>query len=354
MTVELRLVDLGEHRIIEELLAPRYASDDFGDDCAVVGVPVGAEVVASTDPCPEPAVFGLGFEDLFHMGWLAATINLSDLAAAGATPLGLVVSYDLPETMVVSDLERLLDGVDAACAASGCRVLGGNIRDAAATAVVATAIGACEGSRLSRKAFLPGQKILAIGDLGAFWAAALTRMRGMALAADDASWLTERLLAPAAKTASAAALARDGLVTGAIDASDGLAATLHQISRSSQVTVTVDVDGWGCSGPVARAAAALGVHPGRLALGFGDWLLVVSAAPDEVDEVVTSCAGVGHVATVLGDITAGPAEVRATFDGRAGVLCGLRNERFTPSSWGLRRLDGIAAQIAEGPVLAGA
>jgi len=51
------------------------------------------ELVATTDPCPEPLVFSLGYTDLYYQGWLLATINFSDLAAAGAEPLGLLVSY---------------------------------------------------------------------------------------------------------------------------------------------------------------------------------------------------------------------------------------------------------------------
>ena len=111
------LGDLGERRIIAELLAPRYAHGGgrFGDDCAslsLTDIPHG-HLVMTTDPCPPPMAAQLGFNDPYYRGWLLATINLSDLAAAGAEPLGLLTSLQLPASTTIADFERLLDGIDA-------------------------------------------------------------------------------------------------------------------------------------------------------------------------------------------------------------------------------------------------
>ena len=93
----VRLQDLGERRIVEEVLAPRYAaaSPRFGDDCATVHLRDNDHLLVTTDPCPPPMSAHLGFPDLYYAGWLLATINLSDLAAAGADPLGLLTSLQL-------------------------------------------------------------------------------------------------------------------------------------------------------------------------------------------------------------------------------------------------------------------
>jgi len=95
-----RLCDLGERRIIDELLRPRYAAaTQFGDDCAQLA-PLGAgeRLVVTTDPCPPPMAHLLGFADEYYRGWLLATINLSDIAAAGARPAGVLTSLQLPST----------------------------------------------------------------------------------------------------------------------------------------------------------------------------------------------------------------------------------------------------------------
>ena len=107
--------DLGERRLVAGVLAPRPRHQPgCGDACAPVPPPAAAdfELVATTDPCPAPLVSSLGWDDLYHRGWLLATIKLSDLAAAGAVPLGLMVSYVLPGDLPVAQFERLVRGVD--------------------------------------------------------------------------------------------------------------------------------------------------------------------------------------------------------------------------------------------------
>src|SRR5437868_5550458 len=122
------LGDLGERTIIREILAPRYspAAESFGDDCVAIAHAQGF-VIITTDPCPPPMAMQVGFPDLLYRGWLLATINLSDLAAAGARPLGLLTSLQLPATTPTEDFERLLDGIDECCAEHGTAVLGGNL-----------------------------------------------------------------------------------------------------------------------------------------------------------------------------------------------------------------------------------
>ena len=122
MSDEPQLCDLGERRIIDEILRPRYGTnmDTYGDDC--ISIParsVDETIVATTDPCPVPMASILGFADYYYWGWLLSTINLSDLAAAGAEPLGILTSLILPSDFPVSKFMRLLDGIDACCLAGG-------------------------------------------------------------------------------------------------------------------------------------------------------------------------------------------------------------------------------------------
>lgn len=152
-----RLADLGERRIVEELLRPRYSTDKrprFGDDCAFIADGdwlCGATLVATTDPCPEPMASFLGYTSLYYRGWLLAAINLSDLAAAGAHPLGLLTSLIIPNDTTIEDFVSLLDGIEDCCRRVGTRVAGGNLKEGAKIDLTATAIGACQiGQCLSR------------------------------------------------------------------------------------------------------------------------------------------------------------------------------------------------------------
>jgi thiamine-monophosphate kinase len=147
------LGDLGERRIIAELLAPRYGSSapPYGDDCARLSPPAGesGRIMATTDPCPPPMALALGFTDEYYRGWLLATINLSDLAAAGAEPLGLLTSLQLPTDTRVAEFLRLLDGIDDCCTQAKTSVVGGNLKESKMIDVSATAIGWCSGNPLS-------------------------------------------------------------------------------------------------------------------------------------------------------------------------------------------------------------
>src|SRR5436309_761620 len=110
----LTLRDLGERRIVKELIAPRFPQSEdqmmgIGDDCAVIPMCSPDQVlVMTTDPCPTPVVCLIEREDYYHYGRLTALINVSDLAAMGAKPIGLLISTIMPEDMRVADYERFL------------------------------------------------------------------------------------------------------------------------------------------------------------------------------------------------------------------------------------------------------
>ena len=114
-------------QLVPLVLSP---TNQFGDDAAIIDLSLAEEdLVVTTDPCPVPMAWTLGFDDYYYYGWLLATINLSDLAAMGATPVGLVNSLVLPPETTVASFERLLDGFDESCERAGAIALGGNIKE---------------------------------------------------------------------------------------------------------------------------------------------------------------------------------------------------------------------------------
>ena len=135
------LFDLGERRILQSVI-PRFAAG-AGDDCASIELPLG-ELVATTDPVPPPAAASIGQDDdPFWMGWLLVTINVSDLAAAGAAPLAFLAAIECEASREVSTFERLLEGIKVACDDATIAYVGGNIREAAKLAAVGIGLGLC-------------------------------------------------------------------------------------------------------------------------------------------------------------------------------------------------------------------
>jgi thiamine-monophosphate kinase len=348
------LGDLGERRIVRELLTSRYATlaKRFGDDCALLPpVADGSTIVVTTDPCPPPMAHALGYSDEFYRGWLLATINLSDLGAAGAVPAGLLTSLILPSAMRVAEFERLLDGIDACCADAATAVIGGNLKEGPNIDASATAVGYVEdGPPLSRQGAQSADRIVAIGELGAFWAGALTVRGGRRLAKHDP--LLRNALVPVPKVKVGVEFRRRNLLSCAIDNSDGLQPSLAQLAQANGLRFMIDLEQWRFTPDVQAAADALGVEPTRLALGWGDWQLIGCCAPDQLPELERIARHHDTAVYALGEVADGSGVV-ARAHGREGPLMPLESERFVATSWFSSGLDGYINQMLHAPLLVG-
>jgi thiamine-monophosphate kinase len=342
-----RLRDLGERRIVSELLRLRYERNSaFGDDCALVPIPAGpVEVVATTDPCPFPLVIALGLEGLYHWGWLLATINLSDLAAAGAHPAGLLTSYTVPADLSTDDFEALLRGVDDCCADAGTLVVGGNIKDGELS-LAATALGWCEpGRRITRSGVVPGQVAVLIGRPGVLWSFALVERGYARVTATSYSELRSHAERPRAKLIVARELAARGIARAAIDVSDGLYGALGELCRTNGCGIVLDHGVPRISGAVADVAEQARIEPLKLASLWGDWNLVVAVERADLAACVSIVESLGEEAHVLGAFTLEPSITVSSDTGRHEVWDGIDFERFTPESWTSSLLESIVADL---------
>lgn len=350
MSADQSLASFGERRLIAEVLGRRYGSrPSFGDDCALVPLAdlQDMELVATTDPCPTPLVASLGWDDLYYRGWLLATINLSDLAAAGADPVGLLVSYVLPGDLGVDQFERLVSGVDDCCVAHGTQVLGGNLGDGPDVHLTATAIGRCPpGMRLSRKGARAGDVLLLVGTPGYLWATALARRGYAQLPEAEADVLFERALQPRAQTRASHALARRGLVRAGLDLSDGLFAGVNILCDANGLGAVVD-PAVSLDPPVVEVCRQANVDPFELAQLWGDWSLLVAVDPSQVDEAQAVAAEAGSAAHPVATLTASPGVVRAGENGPA-PWAGVDSERFTKSSWHAHLVDTYITRLRQG------
>ncbi|HEX3650357.1 MAG TPA: thiamine-phosphate kinase [Pseudonocardiaceae bacterium] len=323
------LGDLGERAILADVLAPRYRDvTGFGDDCAVLGLPTGAgELVATTDSCPAPLVAQLGDIDPYHAGWLLVTINLSDLAAAGASPLGLVVNYTLPADTPVADFRRLLAGVDDCAAEHQTRVVGGDLRDGP-TQLSATAVGQCaQGCRLGRRGAAVGDQLLLVGSPGYLWAEALLAEGRVTLPPDDAALLAKRARRPKAQLVAGRLLAEAGFGRAAMDVSDGLFASVRALCEVNGVgaRMTGDVRLDPVPAAVCRQA---GVRPFDLAATWGDWCLLVAVRPRDVEMAQAKLAANSCTSQVVGELVADNEIMLDTVPWQ-----GMAQERFSTRSW---------------------
>lgn len=343
------LGELGERAIYSQLLQPRYRDvPAFGDDCAALG----RDLVVTTDSCPTPLMASLGVDDPYDTGWLLATINMSDLAAAGARPVGLLVNYTLPSSTPVVTLQRIIDGVDACAASHGTRVLGGDIRDGREVHLSATAIGQCPprrpsrhgrmaGGRLSRKGARAGDPLLLVGAPGYLWAAALLHNRWASLTPAETEDVVDRARRPVAQVAAGRLLAGRGLVRAAIDVSDGLFASVRILCEANGVGADlrseIELD------PVLRKVCDQAeVSTFKLGQTWGDWSLLVAVAPGDVDRARSALFRAGIGVRKIGCLTAEEGVLDIVDGTSKSRWDGIDQERFTSNSW---HGDGIEEYI---------
>jgi len=346
------LADLGERRIVREILEPRYTRRYVGDDCAIAEIDSGWRYLAlTTDPCPEPMAALLGFTDPFYRGWLFATINLSDLAAAGARPLGLLASMVLPRDYLLRDFMRLLDGMDACCSAAGTRVIGGNLKEGQGIDLVGSAVGTCgDWMPLQRAGAHPSDVVVVIGDMGLFWTGVLASQNHLLPPVATDHPLLRTVLTPIPKVAVGVAAAQQSLLSSCMDNSDGLPPTVSQLASSSGVRFELDLSAIEFDSRVTSMAQQLALDPVRLALGWGDWQLVGTVSPTRLSALQRLCHERSVELHIIGQVQSGSG-VGVYYNGRRGTLAPLESERFAANSWFTAGLDTYIEALKENPVV---
>lgn len=220
-------------REILRRLGPRARG--IGDDAAVLDVPPGERLVASTDTAIEDVHFRRGWLTPAEIGWRAAMAALSDLAAMGATPLGALVALAVPEDWR-DMLAELMAGAGEAAETAGAPIVGGNLARGSSLTITTTVLGSAQ-SPVLRAGARPGDALWLTGRLGGPTLA----MRALQSGAEPDAAARVRFARPAARIGEGRWLAAQG-ASAAIDVSDGLAADAAQLAAASVVRVVLDLE----------------------------------------------------------------------------------------------------------------
>jgi thiamine-monophosphate kinase len=281
-------VALGEFDLIERYFTRQGDRGDVllgvGDDAALLQVPPGQVLVAAVDTLVEGRHF-LPDAPPESVGHQALAVNLSDLAAMGATPAWALLSLSLP----AAD-EAWLGGFAAGLYALADRervaLVGGDTVRGPRVATV-TALGFVEpGQALRRGGAHPGDLVYVTGTLGDAGLALLAQ-QGLFVGLGTVAGLRERLDRPTPRLAEGRALV--GTASAAIDVSDGLAADLGHVCSASGVGATLYLDRLPCSPTVRRYVAETGDWSVPLAAG-DDYELCVTVPASRQAEVESLAA----------------------------------------------------------------
>lgn len=157
--------------------SPKQINQFLESDAELLRLPDGSVLAATTDCIAEEIATGL-YRDPAHIGWMTVVVNLSDLAAVGANPLGLLLSESLPADFPDEQLHAVQGGIAEACAATGTFVLGGDTNQSGAWQMGGTAFGLipATGPIISRKGAQVGDVLYCSGPMGLGSAYAFERL----------------------------------------------------------------------------------------------------------------------------------------------------------------------------------
>jgi thiamine-monophosphate kinase len=312
-----------EQRLIARHFRPLATSPGaFGlsDDAAIVTPPPGCDLVVTTDG----VIAGVHFFPDDAPDMIARKVlrmNLSDLAAKGAKPVGFLMSVALPAASDEAWIAAFVAGLGGDVERYGCPLLGGDTdHTPGPLSVTIAAFGVVPQGRMVRRATAKAGDLVVVTESIGDAALGLMLRRDQSLAQRwrlsdvQKSHLEQRYLLPEPRNALADAVLLNA--SAAMDVSDGLAGDLAKLCRASGVAAEIDI----ARVPLSDAArAALATDPALIETvltGGDDYEIVLTLPPEKLDGLLKAADGVAIAVTVIGRVAAGQG-ARFMQDGKA-------------------------------------
>jgi thiamine-monophosphate kinase len=288
------------------------------DDCAVFALGGEDCLVVTTDMLHRTTDFPEGMTP-WQIGWMSAAVNLSDIAAMGARPIGLLMAIGMPAETEISFTRELAKGIKACAEFCETPVAGGDLDTHRELTITGTALGLAKKSQLlHRSGARPGDLVCITGRTGSAGAALelhcgfQSKQRGTALKRKNRTnkrnyennknnenkektneTLIKSLFEPVPRIHEAQRLAASGAVTSMIDTSDGLAMSLHDLAKAGKTGFKLLESSFPILQEV-RNFALTAENPSEKLLEFalytgGDFELLFTISPGKLNKVQNIC-----------------------------------------------------------------
>ena len=276
----------------------------FGDDVSAVDMGRGRLAVIKTDMLIGKTDVPSGM-NLWQAARKAVVMNISDLAAKGAQPIAILASIGVPRGLTEKDIEQIGKGLNDGAREYDAYILGGDTNEASDLVISCAAFGICKKRHLmKRSGAKPGDVAAVTGYFGKTTSGLKILLEDLSAPPDIKRYLTDAVFMPHARLKEGLALAHTGAVTASIDSSDGLAWSLHEISRASNVGFVLDnlpVDR-----RVEKFAKIDGLDPVELSLyGGEEYELLVTVKPRLWEETKKALGVIGSSLIKIGTVTKG-------------------------------------------------
>lgn len=292
---------LGEREAIRliDRIVKSEATIGIGDDCAAIDLGdryllVTTDMMVTKTHIPK----GMGPYDI---GWSLVAVNLSDIAAMGGRPLGVVTAIGITKGHPIDFLEQMVDGMNDCALRFGTSIVGGDTKEHDDLILCGTAVGEIAKDRiLLRKGARAGDLIAVTGALGKAGSGFYSLKRGLNL--KDAE---DRLKRPWPRVKEGLVLSGSGIVTSCMDISDGLSSSIFELSRNSGMTHEVDYSKVP-KAPEVDMAFQDAERKKDLVLNFGDdFELLFTVRRERESELPALAEKAGCPITVIGKVTSG-------------------------------------------------
>lgn len=324
---------LGEKELIRQFLKPYLnpSSDPnlVGDDCAVVPVSKSTAVCVSTDRVPADLIsFKLGLIDYEGLGYYLAVLNLSDLAAMGADPVGILLNLGLEKDLRLDSFHSLVKGAKRACDQYGCVILGGDLSSSTEMSISATSVGiAPYPGLLRRSGASPGDSIYCTGLIGltptAFSYFLTAKPQGLNLKSEEEEILAAQFRSPQALFYVGPIFREARVRATAMDNTDGFAQTLSELAEINSAHYVIDVTSLPVHGISQTVADYLNMDIIDLVLGPGaDFQLIGTIQTNLPTDIQSALVSAG--VRLIGEVAEGSG---------VGLRYGEKIKPYKPRGW---------------------
>lgn len=279
--------EIGEFRLIDIITRDIQIYNEstevgVGDDAAVLQFKEDEKVLMSTDLLVEGVHFQLSYVPLKHLGYKAAMVNFSDMAAMNALPKQITVSLALSNRFSLEAIDELYSGIKLACEKYQVDLVGGDTTSSTSGLIISiTVLGTAKKDRVVKRSGAREKDLLVTtGDLGAAYAGLLLLERERKvfektpeIQPDLAGfeYLLERQLKPEARIDIIRKFEELDLIpTSMIDISDGLASEILHLCKESKVGCHLYEDKIPIDVQTHQVAESFNMHPVTLPLNGGE------------------------------------------------------------------------------------
>jgi thiamine-monophosphate kinase len=228
-----------------------------------------------------------------QVGFKALTMNVSDVAAMGAKPIGFLFSLGVPRDVGREYLEGVAKGIEKALEFYDVPVLSADTNEADDLIIDGIALGRTKRP-LTRSGAKPRDLVCLTGDIGRALAGYLVWKHTLDVSNDVKRALYEKFLLPKARIREGALL--NGIASAAIDVSDGLSKELHLLARMSGVKIEISSEKLPIQDEVGEVTEILSLDPIEVALSSGEeFELLFTAPPGKVFDLDFDFTVIGRV-----------------------------------------------------------